>query len=54
VRIAGEATFHIYVEGAKAKHGQIAWAKQVKPVTFDLSEHEKEVLKAAGLATTAA
>jgi hypothetical protein len=53
-RIAGEATFHIYVEGAKAKHGQIAWAKQVKPVTFDLSEHEKEVLKAAGLATTAA
>ncbi len=36
-----EATFDIYVRGSTARRGEIAWAKQVRPTTFDLSEYEK-------------
>jgi hypothetical protein len=45
---AGEATFHIYVRGSKAKRGEIAWAKRMKTVTFQLSDYESAVLAAAG------
>ncbi|MGN6869281.1 MAG: hypothetical protein ACTHMY_12845 [Solirubrobacteraceae bacterium] len=39
-----DTTFDIYVRGSKAKRGEIAWARQVKPVTFDLSEYERAAL----------
>jgi hypothetical protein len=29
--------------GSKAKRGQILWAEQLKPMTFELSDHEREV-----------
>jgi hypothetical protein len=41
--IESDVTFHIYVRGAKAKRGEVAWAKQLKPVTFELSEYEKDL-----------
>lgn len=42
--IDGQATFHVYVRGSKAKRGEVAWAKQVRPITFELSDYEKAVL----------
>jgi hypothetical protein len=42
-----EATFHIYVRGSKAKRGEIAWAKRVKAVTFELSDFESATFSAA-------
>ena len=40
-QVEGEATFHVYVQGSKERRGQIAWAKCVKPVTFELSDFER-------------
>lgn len=42
-RDEGDATFHIYVQGSKARRDQIAWAKRVKPIRFELSAYEKAV-----------
>jgi hypothetical protein len=40
-QLESETTFHIYVRGSKAKRGEIAWAKCVKPITFELSDFEE-------------
>jgi hypothetical protein len=42
-----EATFDIYVRGSTARRGEIAWAKQVRPTTFRLSEYERGALPSA-------
>ncbi len=49
-QLESETTFHIYVRGSKAKRGEVAWAKGVKPVTFELSDFEKKTLQAAAQA----
>jgi hypothetical protein len=41
IRHSTECTFRIFVEGSKAKRGDIAWAVRTKPVTFELSDYEK-------------
>ncbi len=38
--LESEATFDIYVRGSKAKRGELAWAKRVKRVDFELSDFE--------------
>lgn len=48
--VRGEATFHIYIRGSRAKRGGIVWAKVVKPVTFKLPEFESEAFQAAARA----
>jgi hypothetical protein len=49
-QLQSETTFHIYVRGSKAKRGAIAWAKAVKPITFELSGFEKEAFQAVSRA----
>jgi hypothetical protein len=49
-QIEGDATFHLYVHGSKAKCGEIVWAKQVKPITFELSAYEKAARQRLGAA----
>jgi hypothetical protein len=49
-QLQSETTFHIYVRGSKAKRGEIAWAKAVKPITFELSGFEKEAFQAVSRA----
>jgi hypothetical protein len=51
-QVESETTFHIYVRGSKAKRGEIAWAKGVKPITFELSDFEKQTLQAVARAET--
>jgi hypothetical protein len=46
--IAGDATFHVYVLDSRARRGEIAWAKSVKPIDFELSAYEKSVLQFGG------
>lgn len=41
------ATFCIYVGGSKARRGQVLWAEQIKPVTFELSDYERAVYEQA-------
>lgn len=45
-QLESETTFHIYVRGSKAKRGEIAWAKCVKPITFELSDFEEAAFRA--------
>jgi hypothetical protein len=49
-QLESETTFHIYVRGSKAKRGEIAWAKAVKPISFELSDFEKEAFQAVSRA----
>jgi hypothetical protein len=44
-RDESDATFDIYVQGSKARRGEIAWAKRLKPIAFELSSYEKAVLE---------
>jgi hypothetical protein len=41
VYISDEPTFNLFVRGSKAKRGEVAWAEQLKPVTFELSDFER-------------
>jgi hypothetical protein len=47
-RTPTEATFNIYLRGTAGKHMEILWAETLKPVTFELSAFEKEILEASG------
>jgi len=40
------STFRIYVRGSKARKGEVAWAEQLRPVEFELSEFEQAALAA--------
>ena len=41
-----DATFRIYVRGSKARKGEVAWAEQLRPVEFELSDFEQAALAA--------
>jgi hypothetical protein len=45
-----EATVDLYVRGSKARRGEIAWAKQLKPIRFEFSDYEKAVFQEYGSA----
>jgi hypothetical protein len=42
-----EATFRIIVRGSKARTGEVAWAEQLKPADFELSDYERAVIEAS-------
>jgi hypothetical protein len=42
-----EVTFRIFVRGSKARKGEVAWAEQLRPVGFELSDFERAATEAS-------